>query len=128
MWLPDGDLKESFWSEYRPPPRPQPGNQTQDWAPGTRLALRNTWTGVAPVGTCSQLGLELPATLIPGRKHSALATAASFFFFFPMPNPQSPVYLCVVKEPEKRERACEPAREPETHPRTKEETERHSPR
>lgn len=62
---------------HPPHPRPQPGNQTQDGAPGTRLALHNIWTGVAPVGTCSQLGLELPATLIPGRKHS---TPASFFF------------------------------------------------
>lgn len=61
---PRRDLKESFWSDR---PRRQPG--PQDWAPGTRLALRNIWTGVAPVGTCSQFGLELPATLIPGRKH-----------------------------------------------------------
>lgn len=67
-----------FWSEYIPHPHPPSGNQTQDRTLGTRLELRNIWTGLTPVQTRSQLRLELPATLIPEKKILRL----SFFFFF----------------------------------------------
>lgn len=65
-----------FLVRTNPPPLSLPGNLTQTRALGTRLPLRNIWTGVAPVQTRSQLGLELPATLIPGRKHSTLASSS----------------------------------------------------
>lgn len=47
-----------------------PGSQTRKGALGTRLSLRNIWTGDTPVRTRPQLWLERPATLIPERKHS----------------------------------------------------------